>query len=148
ILAAAADGSLAGLVVGGVDPADLADPAAALAALTQVGFLVSLEVRSSAVTELADVVLPVAPPVEKPGTYLNWEGRPRPFPQALTSTAMADHRVLDALADAMDVPLGLRTFARVRAEIDQLGGWDGTRTAAPDVAAAEPPALEEGEAVL
>ena len=64
-----------------MDPADLPDPAAAHAALSGVGFLVALEVRSSAVTELADVVLPVAPPVEKAGTFLNWEGRPRPFPQ-------------------------------------------------------------------
>ncbi|NCT91627.1 NADH-quinone oxidoreductase subunit G [Cellulomonas sp. APG4] len=148
ILAAAAAGELGGLVVGGVDPDDLADPVLAREAFASAGFLVSLEVRASAVTQLADVVLPVAPPVEKPGTFLNWEGRPRPFPQALTSTAMADHRVLDALADAMDVPLGLRTFGQVRAEIDQLGGWDGARAAAPSVAATEPPSLADGEAVL
>ena len=42
----------------GVDPADLADPALAERALDEVGFLVSLEVRHSAVTERADVVLP------------------------------------------------------------------------------------------
>ncbi|GGC09402.1 NADH-quinone oxidoreductase subunit G [Cellulomonas carbonis] len=148
IVAAAADGTLGGLVVGGVDPADLPDPALALRAFAQVGFLVSLEVRSSAVSELADVVLPVAPPVEKAGTFLNWEGRPRPFPQALTSTAMADHRVLAALADAMDVPLGTRTVAQVHREIDQLAAWDGARGAAPEVAYAEPPALGAGEAVL
>src|SRR5690606_16839723 len=55
ILAAAAEGALGGLVVGGVDPVDLPDPALAARALESVGFLVSLEVRSSAVTELADV---------------------------------------------------------------------------------------------
>ncbi|WP_250445236.1 molybdopterin dinucleotide binding domain-containing protein, partial [Actinotalea sp. C106] len=148
ILTAARSGEIGGLVVGGLDPADLPDPAAARAALEAVGFLVSLEVRTSAVTELADVVLPVAPPVEKAGTFLNWEGRPRPFPQALTSTSMADHRVLDALADAMEVQLGLRTVTEVHAEIDQLGGWDGGRVAAPAVAAVEPPALEAGQAVL
>nr|WP_297422861.1 NADH-quinone oxidoreductase subunit G [uncultured Actinotalea sp.] len=148
ILAAAADGTLGGLVVGGVDPADLPDPALARRALETAGFVVSLEVRSSAVTELADVVLPVAPPVEKAGTFVNWEGRPRPFPQALTSTAMPDHRVLDALADAMDVPLGLRAVSQVHAEIEQLGGWDGARGAAPEVAYAEPPRLGSGEAVL
>lgn len=148
ILAAARAGELGGLVVGGLDPADLPDPAAARAALDGVGFLVSLEVRASAVTDLADVVLPVAPPVERAGTYLNWEGRPRPFPQALTSTAMADHRVLDALADRMDVALGLRTIGQVHAEIDQLGAWDGARAAAPDVAAGSPPEIAPGEAVL
>lgn len=148
IVAAAADGALDALVVGGVDPADLPDPALALRAFAQVGFLVSLEVRSSAVSRLADVVLPVAPPVEKAGTFLNWEGRPRPFPQALTSTAMADHRVLDAVADAMGVALGTRTVAQVHREIDQLAAWDGARGAAPAVAYAEPPALGAGEAVL
>jgi NADH-quinone oxidoreductase subunit G len=147
ILTAAADGTLGGLLVGGVDPADLPDPGLARRAL-DAGFVVSLEVRSSAVTDLADVVLPVAPPVEKAGTFLNWEGRPRPFPQALTSTAMADHRVLDALADAMGVLLGLRSVSRVHAEVEQLGGWDGARGAAPEVAYAEPPRLAAGEAVL
>ena len=35
----------------------------------------SLELRHSAVTERADVVFPVAPVVEKAGTFVNWEGR-------------------------------------------------------------------------
>ncbi|NTW41919.1 MAG: NADH-quinone oxidoreductase subunit G, partial [Cellulomonadaceae bacterium] len=148
ILAGAADGTLGGLVVGGVDPADLPDPAAAIAAIDAAGFVVSLEVRASAVTALADVVLPVAPPVEKPGTFLTWEGRPRPFPQALTSTAMPDHRVLDALAAAMDVTLGTTTLAQVHAELDHLGRWDGARGGAPDVAYPEPPAVAPGQAVL
>ena len=148
ILAAAVAGELDALVVGGVDPADLPDPVLASRALAAVGFVVCLEVRASAVTELADVVLPVAPPVEKAGTFVNWEGRLRPFPQALTSTHMADHRVLDALADRMGVALGTKTLAQVHAELDQLGGWDGDRATAPAVAAAEPPAVGEGEAVL
>jgi len=93
-------------------------------------------------------VLPVAPPVEKGGTFVSWEGRLRPFPQALTSTHMPDHRVLDALADRMGVTLGTRTLAQVHAELDQVGAWDGERPAAPDVPAAEPPAVGEGEAVL
>ena len=148
MLTAAVTGELDALVVGGVDPADLPDPVLAARALAAVGFVVSLEVRTSAATELADVVLPVAPPVEKAGTFVNWEGRLRPFPQALTSTHMADHRVLDALADRMGVALGTKTVAQVHAELDQLGAWDGDRAAAPAVAAAEPPAVGEGEAVL
>ena len=148
MLEAARTGALAALVVGGVDVRDLPDPAAAREALAAVGFLVSLEVRPSEVTALADVVLPVAPPVEKPGTYLNWEGRPRPFPQALTSTAMSDHRVLDALADALGVTIGLRTLAEVHSELDELGAWDGERIEAPDVSAVEPPAIAPGHAVL
>ncbi|NKY11517.1 molybdopterin dinucleotide binding domain-containing protein, partial [Cellulomonas hominis] len=149
ILAAAADGTLGGLLVGGVEPRDLPDPAAARAALAAAGFVVSLEVRASEVTALADVVLPVAPPVEKPGTFVSWEGRVRPFPQALTSTAMADHRVLDALADELGVTLGLRTVAEVHADADALTGeWDGARVPAPDARTAEPPAVAPGHAVL
>lgn len=148
ILKAARKGRLGALVVGGVDVRDLPDPAKARAALAAVPFLVSLEVRRSEVTELADVVLPVAPPVEKAGTFLTWEGRPRPFPQALTSTAMADHRVLDQLADALGADLGLRTLAQVHAELDQLGPWDGARVEEPSVEAAEPPSVAPGDAVL
>ncbi|GEL45695.1 NADH-quinone oxidoreductase [Cellulomonas hominis] len=149
ILAAAAEGTLGGLLVGGVEPRDLPDPAAARAALAAAGFVVSLEVRTSEVTALADVVLPVAPPVEKPGTFVSWEGRVRPFPQALTSTAMADHRVLDALADELGVTLGLRTVAEVHADADALTGeWDGARVPAPDARTAEPPAVAPGHAVL
>ncbi|GIG30102.1 NADH-quinone oxidoreductase subunit G [Cellulomonas marina] len=148
ILAAAAAGQLGALLVGGVDPGDLPDPAAALEALAAVPFLVSLEVRASAVTELADVVLPVAPPVEKAGTFVTWEGRPRPFPQALVSTALPDHRVLHALADAMGVDLGLRSLADVHAELDVLGGWDGGRASAPDERPAEPVTVPAGHALL
>jgi NADH dehydrogenase/NADH:ubiquinone oxidoreductase subunit G len=39
--------------------------------------------RESAVTDLADVVFPVAPVVEKAGSFVNWEGRIRPFEAAL-----------------------------------------------------------------
>lgn len=148
ILAAAADGRLGALVVGGVDPADHADPALARTALDTVPFLVSLEVRRSEVTDRADVVLPVAPPVEKAGTFVTWEGRPRPFAQALTTTQLSDFRVLDRLADALGADLGLRTLADVHAELDQLGGWDGARTDAPATDPAEPPAVPPGHAVL
>ncbi|KRD44327.1 NADH-quinone oxidoreductase subunit G [Cellulomonas sp. Root930] len=148
ILAAARAGQLGGLVVGGLELADLPDPAIAREALDRATFVVSLEVRHSEVTDRADVVLPVAPPTEKPGTFVTWEGRPRPFPQALVSHSMADHRVLDRLADALGVELGLQTIGAVHDELDQLGGWDGTRVGAPDVPAAEPPAVSPGTAVL
>jgi NADH-quinone oxidoreductase subunit G len=77
MLGAAAAGQLGALVVAGVDPVDLPDPAGARAALAKVPFLVSMEIRASEVTERADVVLPVAPAVEKSGTFVDWEGRPR-----------------------------------------------------------------------
>src|SRR5205823_1847602 len=77
MIAAATADDVAALVVGATDPYDLPDPAAALEALESVDFLVSLEIRESAVTARADVVLPVAAAVEKAGSFLNWEGRRR-----------------------------------------------------------------------
>ena len=151
ILDALSVGQLAGALVGGLELDDLPDPAHARRALEAADVVVSLEVRRSAVSELADVVLPVAPPVEREGAYVSWEGRVRPFPAALGSTAMPDHRVLAALADAAGAPLGLATVDAARAEIAQLTGdsaWDGARVAAPDAATVEPPAVAAGTAVL
>jgi len=148
ILAAAADGSLAALVVGGVDPADTADPALAEKALETAGFIVSLEIRRSTVTEHADVVLPVAPSAEKSGRYVNWEGRRRPFDQTITGTgAMSDFRVLDALAEELDVRLGLPSLDAVRAELMTLG-TASTRGASPSVSGAAPAPPEAGQALL
>jgi NADH-quinone oxidoreductase subunit G len=101
ILAAAAAGELDAVLLGAVDPEDLPDPAGALAALDAAAFVVSLEMRHSAVTALADVVFPVAPVAEKAGSFLTWEGRSRPFPSALASEALTDAEVLAAIAAAM-----------------------------------------------
>ncbi|MBS4727386.1 NADH-quinone oxidoreductase subunit G [Mycobacterium sp. SM1] len=152
ILAAAADGTLGALVVGGVEPVDLPDPHAALAALDAAGFVVSLEMRHSAVTERADVVFPVAAVAEKSGTFLNWEGRRRSFDIALRDglpwAPQPDVRVLDALAGEMGVVLGLPSIAAAREELVGLGAWDGGRAADPDVAAAAPSRPGPGQAVL
>ncbi|HEY8827045.1 MAG TPA: molybdopterin dinucleotide binding domain-containing protein, partial [Jatrophihabitantaceae bacterium] len=148
ILRAAVDGSLAALVIGGVDPADLADPTLATEALGRAGFIVSLEIRASAVTAHADVVLPVAPPAEKAGRYVTWEGRRRPFDLTIANTgAMSDGRVLHALAEELDVPLGLPSVAAARDELVRLA--PGTnRPAAPSVAAVAPDVPAKGEALL
>ncbi|HET8582308.1 MAG TPA: molybdopterin-dependent oxidoreductase, partial [Jatrophihabitans sp.] len=148
ILHAAAEGSLAALVVGAVDPDDFADPAIAAQALERAGFIVSLELRRSAVTSHADVVLPVAPAAEKAGRYVTWEGRRRPFELTLAGTgALSDFRVLDALAEELDVNLGLRTIAAVRDELLKLG-TAGTRPAAPQIKAGPTPKLRDGEAIV
>ncbi|MFH8345873.1 NADH-quinone oxidoreductase subunit G [Streptomyces sp. NPDC018045] len=154
IVAAAAAGELSALLVAGVDPADLPDPARALEALDAVGFLVSLEQRPSAVTERADVVLPVAAVVEKSGTFLNWEGRARPFEAALKPDQVTrrhllpDARVLHMLADAMDVRLALPDVRAVRRELAALGPWGGTYASDPLEAGRALPRPEAGEAVL
>ncbi|MGW7352229.1 NADH-quinone oxidoreductase subunit G [Streptomyces sp. NPDC054784] len=154
IVAAAAAGELGGLVVGGVEPADLPDPAAAVAALDAVGFLVSLEQRPSEVTERADVVLPVAAVVEKTGTFLNWEGRARTFEAALKPDQMTrrhvqpDGRVLHMLADALGDPVALPDVHAIRRELDLLGGWDGPYPDAPQERSRPLPQPGKGEAVL
>jgi len=123
ILGAAAVGELDALVIAGVDPADLPDPAAALEALDNAHFLVSLELRVSAVTDRADVVLPVAAVAERAGTFVNWEGRPGSFGPALSVPEVwTDLQVLGALADQMDVHLGLPDEAAARRELEALAG--------------------------
>lgn len=154
IVEAAATGELGALVVAGVELADLPDPARAREALSAVGFLVSLELRPSEVTERADIVLPVAAVAEKAGTFVNWEGRVRMFEAALKPDQMtrrvapADGRVLQMLADAMDVHLGLPDLRTTRAELDRLGAWDGARANEPVEVAASLPRPAAGEAVL
>ncbi|HTZ44091.1 MAG TPA: NADH-quinone oxidoreductase subunit G [Jatrophihabitans sp.] len=139
----AATGPSSALLVGGVELRDLPDPAAAEAALDRAGFVVSLEVRRSAVTDYADVVFPVATAAEKAGRYVTWEGRRRPFDLTLTGTGqLADGRILHALADELDVDLGLPDHLAARAELNRLGVGT-TRVPGPDVIAAGPgsPAL-------
>ncbi|MFW6724854.1 NADH-quinone oxidoreductase subunit G [Streptomyces sp. MAR4 CNY-716] len=155
ILDAAAAGEIGALLVGGVQVTDLPDPEKAREALDRAEFVVSLEQRPSEVTERADVVFPVAAVAEKQGTYLNWEGRARPFEAALKPDQMtrrlapADQRVLHMLADALDVHLGLPDARTVRAELDRLGvGTGGPRPTPPDERAAPLPQPGPGEAVL
>ena len=157
---AATDRDIDALVVAGVDPADLADPEGACAALEAAPFVVSLELRASAVTDRADVVLPVAAVAEKAGTFVNWEGRPGSFEAALdVATLESDLHLLGRIADEMDVHLGLPDAAAARRELAALGAWPGAtapeaaegagrRMAAP--APHEPGAAEPGpgQAVL
>ena len=121
ILAAAGRGEIEALLIGGVDPNDLPDPAAALAAIDAARFVVSLELRVSDVTDRADVVFPVAAVAEKQGTFVNWEGRPGSFTAALSVPSVrTDLGVLAAIADEMDVHLGLPDAAAARRELATL----------------------------
>ncbi len=137
IIEAACSGEIDALVIGGVDPADLSHPGVE-EALAKT-FVVSLEIRDSAVTAVADVVLPVAPQAEKVGAFVNWEGRVRPFQDALDSNAMSDHRVLDMLAAELGYFLETRTQEQVHEQFTALGPWTGDRGVG-DGAAASPDA--------
>jgi NADH-quinone oxidoreductase subunit G len=152
IIAAAAAGELDGLLVGGLDPNDLPDPRLALTALDAAGFIVSLELRPSLVTERADVVLPVAPSVEKAGSYLNWEGRSRDFDVTVEGTgALSDCRVLDTLAVEMDTDLFTQTPAAAAADFARLRSAANATPRAFDAAEVTVGAVPEpadGQAVL
>jgi NADH-quinone oxidoreductase subunit G len=149
--------TIAAFVVAGVDPDDLPDPAALRLALSSAGFVVSLEQRLTDVAAHADVVLPVAAVSEKPGTFVDWEGRERPFGQVFHSaTTMSDARVLALVADAMSVLVDepLSTLHRggtleLRDAWRGLSGFTGQRYGAPAVAPAAPGgALPAGAARL
>jgi NADH-quinone oxidoreductase subunit G len=133
IVAALAVGELGGLVVGGVDPADTADPEVTRAAIAAASFVVALELRETEVTQAADVVFPVAPVSDKAGTFVNWEGRPRSFDAALSNPAsLPDLRVLAGIAEELAAlgqgsPMRFRTVAEARLAMEEMGPWDGER---------------------
>jgi NADH-quinone oxidoreductase subunit G len=118
-------GRIRGVVVGGVELSDY--PHQAAEALGKVDFIVSLENHHSAVTEMADVVLPVGVVTEKSGTFLDWEGRPRPFGQVFRDAMMgSDASVLAMLADSMGHSLP-GAVNDLRAQMGRLGPWTGAR---------------------
>lgn len=116
--------------------------------------MVSLELRPSAVTAHADVVLPVAAVAEKAGTFLDWEGRVRMFEAALKPDQQMgrhlhpDLRVLNMLADALGHRLGLPDVRSARLELDRFAPWTGDRPAAPAAHPGLLPRPATGQAVL
>jgi len=137
IVAAVTSGALGGLVVGGVDPDDTADPAAFRAALEAARFVVALEQRETDVTRVADVVFPVAPVTDKPGTFVSWDGRPRAFDAVFVNpNALPDARVLAGVAEELGRPLGFRTSAEAHDRMVEMGPWDGERASLPETPAA------------
>lgn len=116
--------------------------------------MISLELRPSAVTAHADVVLPVAAVAEKAGTFLNWEGRVRMFEAALKPDQQmgrhlhSDVRVLHMLADALGHPLGLPDIRAARLELDTFAPWTGDHPAAPAGHPSALPRPANGQAVL
>ncbi|QGN34853.1 NADH-quinone oxidoreductase subunit G [Microlunatus sp. Gsoil 973] len=149
MLVAASNGLLEALVVGGIQPSDFRDPSIVRVGCENAGFLISLEARASEVTERADVVLPVALLEERSGSFVNWEGRERPFPVVIKKpNVMSDLRVLAALADGLGTDLGVRTAEQARAELSEFGPWEGERAAAPQVAVGGRVQTQVGTAVL
>jgi NADH-quinone oxidoreductase subunit G len=109
ILLALSVKNLDAVVIGGVDPLDISNEA-----LTQLlnSFVVSLEISHSAVTAIADVVLPVAAVIEKSGSFQDWQGSSRAFDKAIDdSLSRSDVRILSMIADEMGSPINLPTVA-------------------------------------
>ena len=148
IFAAVNSGEIGALLVGGVDPLDGDDSQAALAALEKA-FVVSLEIAPSAVTQRADVVLPVAAITEKSGSFLNWEGRPRSFDEAVQdSHNRSDLRILSMIAQEMGASVNLATVTAAIKEIASLGKWDGARAAMNKVSATAAPSVSGDQFIL
>jgi NADH-quinone oxidoreductase subunit G len=148
IYEAAANGEINALLVGGVDPLDGSNPTLALAAL-QNAFVVSLEMRPSAVTDRANVVLPVAAVAEKSGTFLNWEGRGRSFDIAIPDAIQrSDLRILSVLADQIGRKIGISTVSQAAAELNSIGTWDGKKSEFGGVSAAPAATLSAEQALL
>jgi len=90
-------------------------------------------------------VFPVAAAAEKAGSFLNWEGRARPFARALRTTGrLSDASVLSTLADAMDAPIGLADLDVADRLLAEFDGWAGNRAAAPEAADAPTDDASEG----
>ena len=141
VLDAASRRAFKALIVAGVDPADMPAPVVTDAALERSAFIVSLDHHHSEITEFADVVLPVALVTEKSGTFVDWEGRPRPFAQVFKDAlAMSDATVLGMLARAMGASAGAWDGPGIRRELAALGTWRGARPDGPDVDAPAPAA--------
>jgi len=148
IYAAAHTGEIGALLVGGVDPLDGDNSQGALAALEKA-FVVSLEIASSAVTQRADVVLPVAAITEKSGSFLNWEGRPRAFDTAVQdSLNRSDLRILSMIAEEMGLTVNLATVTSAVKEIASLGKWDGARVSMSKVSASAQPTVSGDQFIL
>jgi NADH-quinone oxidoreductase subunit G len=148
IIEAVNSGHIGALIVAGVDPLDSDNNGATLAALDKA-FVVSLEIAPSAVTERANVVLPVAAVTEKSGSFLNWEGRPRSFDAAVSdSLNRSDLRILSMIAEEIGTPLNLGTVTAAIKEIASIGKWEGARVSFNSVSASAQPALNSDQALI
>ena len=148
IFAAVNSGDVSALLIGGVDPLDGMNSAAALAALDKA-FVVSLEIAPSEVTQRADVILPVAAITEKSGSFLNWEGRARSFDAAVDdSLNRSDLRIVSMIAQEMGISLNLGTVTAAAKEIASIGTWDGARATMKSVNSNMVTSLTDNEFVL
>ncbi len=149
ILNSAINGEIKALIIAGLDVTDSPDPQLFSKALNAVDFVVTLGIHENSLTQFANVSLPVAPVTEKSGTFINWEGRPRPFGRAITSTnAITDARVLAMLAEGLGFDFGLQTIDELRQELAAFGAWNGPKEKAPNVKDEESKSVSKSNVIL
>ena len=139
LLENAARGDYAALLIGGVEVDDLRDADLLRAALESETSVVAISTHHNEVTAAADVVFPSGVVTEKSGTFLDWEGRPRPFGQVFhEALTTSDAGVISAIAEVMDATVE-GSVTGIRGQIGALGPWRGARAERTAVAA-QPPA--------
>ena len=149
IIQAALSGEIKALIIAGLDVMDAPDPQALGQAINAVDFVITLGIQENSLTRYANVSLPVAPVTEKSGTFINWEGRPRPFGRAITSTnALTDARVLAMMAESLGLDFGLQTIEELRQELSSFGSWNGKKLDKPSVASGGAANVSVGSAIL
>ena len=137
---------LEAVVVGGVDPMDISPDAKVKLAKK---FIVSFEIRQSDITEIAQVVFPVATVVEKSGSFMDWQGKVRKFEAAVEqSLNRSDVRILSMLADEIGKPINLPTVKAARNEFESIGNWDGQLAAMKPAIPLEIKSVKADEAIL
>ncbi len=123
IIAAAAEGRVACLILLGADPlADFPDRSLARRALAGAGFVIAVDSFLTASSRRADVVLPAATYGEKGGTTTNIEGRVSRLHQKITApgTARPDWMIAAELAWRLGGDLGFGSEDEVWDEIERL----------------------------
>lgn len=135
LVSAIANGSIKAVVAAGLDPADLPNGGELIAGIESADFVVALENHHSEITQRASVVFPVAVVTEKSGSFMNWEGRSKPFSAAFREAlTLSDAGVLSMLASAMDFQL-IGDTRTLRKEMNSLATWSGSRVEVKPVAA-------------
>ncbi|HWG74179.1 MAG TPA: NADH-quinone oxidoreductase subunit NuoG [Acidimicrobiales bacterium] len=123
MLAAAAEGRLAGLVLVGADPvADFPDATLAAAAMEGAGFVVAIDTFLNPSARHADVVLPAATYAERRGSFTNLEGRITWLGQKVSPPGVAwpDWMIAVELAAHLGVDAGLSSLEEIWAEIERV----------------------------
>ncbi|MCA1830313.1 MAG: molybdopterin-dependent oxidoreductase, partial [Actinobacteria bacterium] len=102
--------------------ADLLDVPGGERALEDAPFVVVQDVQMTRQLDHADLVLPAAAFVERDGTLTNWEGRRQAVFGAVDppGSARADYAILAESARRLGRPIGCRTQASAKLELDSL----------------------------